>query len=149
MLLILTIEAQNADENGLAEILRETEKALSFVTDSTQNLREKNNYGTEFKEIAIIPSCMNDKFWSILGWRERKKIWGKKGEADIRLRIDYERFVKETTENKRLLFIENIIKSIEIVSEYSKGDFESDKLITDILRALKVSKEDLNKLNDA
>ena len=146
--LFLTIEAQNATENGLAKILWETTKELNFVTDRTKDLENENNYGTEFRSIAIIPSCMDDHFWSVLGWKERKLIWRKKGEADIRLRMDYERFMKETDANKRLMFIDIIVKSIQVVKERSKGDFQGDQLIKDILLALNVSKEELNQLND-
>lgn len=123
-------------DNGLAEILKETNEKLSFLTDNSLN--SQNNYGTEFNEIAIIPSCVDDDFWNALGWKERKQIWRKKGEADIRLRMDYELFIKATPQNKRLMFYDIIIKSIEIVKERSKGDFRGDELIKDILSALEV-----------
>ncbi len=147
MLLFITIEAQNADKNGLAKILNETKQTLNFVTDKSKNLEEQNNYGTEFECISIIPSCMDDHFWNALGWKERKQIWRKKREADIRLRMDYERFVNETNENKRLLFIDIIIKSIEVVRDRSKGDFKANDLIKDILSALNVSREEIKQLN--
>lgn len=147
MLLFLTIEAQHdAGENGLSEILREVDKALDFVTDKSRDLENIDNYGTEFKSIAIIPSCMNDHFWNVLGWKERKQIWRKKREADIRLRMDYERFINETPENKRLLFIDIIIKSIEVVRDRSKGDFKANDLIKDVLLALNVSEEEIQRL---
>lgn len=141
MLLILTIEAQNCTDNGLAEILKETNEKLSFLTD--KSLNSQYNYGTEFNEIAIIPSCVDDDFWNALGWKERKQIWRKKGEADIRLRMDYERFINETPKNKRLLFYDVIIKSIEVVIKRSKDDFRGEELINDILFALNVSKDEL------
>ena len=119
MRIFITIEAQNCTENGLAEIMREVDKELSFVTD--EKLEHIDNYGTEFQEIAIIPSCMDDNFWEILGWKERKQIWRKKKEADIRLRMDYYKFMKESYENKRLMFIDIIIKSIQVVQEKSKA----------------------------
>ena len=147
MRLFLTIEAQNCDENGLAKILKETTDELSFLTDSSIDLEGKNNYGTEFRSIAIIPSCMDDRFWNAFGGKERKQIWRKTGEADIRLRMDYYRFNKETPRNKRLLFIDIIIRSIKIVQERSKGDFKGDELIADILSALNVSMEEITQLN--
>ena len=147
MLLFLTTESQKeADESGLGKILNEVEKKLNFITDKTKNLENQDNYGTEFKSISIIPSCMDDHFWNALDWKERKQIWRKKGEADIRLRMDYERFISETPENKRLLFIDIIIKSIEVVHNRSKGDFRASDLIKDILLALNVSKEDIKQL---
>ena len=146
MRIFITIEAQNCTENGLAEIMREVDKELSFVTD--ENLEHSDNYGTEFQEIAIIPSCMDDNFWEILGWKERKQIWRKKKEADIRLRMDYYKFMKVSYENKRLMFIDIIIKSIQVVQEKSKGDFKGNELIKDIMKAVNVTQEQLDYLNN-
>lgn len=149
MVLFLTIEAQNATKNGLSEILSETRDKLRFLTDEKEDLENKNNYGTEFREIAIIPCCVDDEFWDALGWKERKQIWRQKHEADIRLRMDYVRFNGETAENKRLMFYDVIIKSIQEVQNRSKGDFEGKKMIEDILQALNVTKEDLIKLDES
>ena len=142
MRLNLTIEGQNCTENGLAKILKETTDKLNFLTDKTTDLENINNYGTEFKEISIIPSCMDDELWNTLCWKERKQIWRKRREADIRLRMDYNRFINETLENKRLLFIDIIIKSIQVVQEKSNGDFRGEDLIKDILLALKKETEE-------
>ena len=147
MRLFLTIEAQNCSENGLANILKNTIDKLSFLTNESEALENNNYYGTEFREIAIIPSCMDDGFWNALGWKERAKVWRKKGEADIRLRMNYERYMKETQKNQTLMFYDIIIKSIQVVQAKSKGDFRGDKLIEDILSALNVSKEELIELN--
>lgn len=146
MRLFITIEAQNCTENGLASILRDITNRLNFVTNCSEDLENKNNYGTEFKEIAIIPSCMDDEFWQATGWKERKQIWRKKGEADVRLRMDYDKFIASTPENKYLMFVDIIIKSIQVVQERSKGDFNGNKLIDDILSELDIMKERLNNL---
>jgi len=61
--------------------------------------------------------------------------------------MDYYRFVKETPENQRLMFIDIIVKSIKVVQEKSKGDFRGDELIADILKTLNVTQEQLNNLN--
>jgi len=146
--LILTIEAQNCTENGLAKILKETIEELLFLTNRNINLEKLNNYGNEFESIAIIPTCVDDNFWEILGWKERKQIWRKKKEADIRLRMDYYKFMKESYENKRLMFIDIIIKSIQVVQEKSKGDFKGNELIKDIMKAVNVTQEQLDYLNN-
>ncbi len=138
MHLFLTIEAQNANRNGLADILREVTKELSFVTDKDIGLEDVDNYGKEFKSIAIIPSCIDDDFWRALGWKERVQIWRKKGEADIRLRMDYDRFITEDDTNKKIMFVEIIIKSIRSIQSRSKGGFDGEKLIEDILIATKL-----------
>ena len=146
MRLFITIEAQNVTESGLSTIMWNVTKKLDFVTNPSKDLENANNYGTEFKELAIIPSCMDDTFWQATGWKERKQIWRKKGEADIRLRMDYDKFIASTPENKYLMFVDIIIKSIQVVQERSKGDFNGDKLITDILSELDITKEQLNNI---
>ncbi len=147
MELFLTIEAQNSSEPGLSEIMRDVKEQLSFVTDKTKGLEEINNYGDEFKSIGVIPSCISKEYLEGLGWKERKQIWRKKQEADIRLFMDYERFNTETPENKRLMYIDIIVKSIMVVQEKSKGDFKGKELINDILRVLNVTQEQLENLN--
>ena len=90
---------------------------------------------------------MSDEFWNAMGWKERKQIWRKKGEADIRLRMNYNRFIKETSKNQYLLFYDIIVKSLKVVQELSKGDFQGEALIKDILLALNISEENLKDLN--
>lgn len=145
MLLVLTIEIQS-DASRLVEILREVTNKLDFITNKDSNLENVDNYGLEFASIAVIPSCMDESFWRACGWKERKQIWRKKREADIRLRMDYDRFMRETPENQRLLFIDILISSIEEVKSRSVGDFKGEKLILDILNALEVSTEMLENL---
>lgn len=143
MKLFLTIEAQRATDIGLSDILYKTIKKLSFVTNDGSGLESSDNYGTEFRIISVIPTCVDDKFWNILGWKERTQIWRKKKEADIRLRMDYDRFVSETPENKLLMFIGIIVKSIEVVQSKSLGDFKGQALIDDILEAFDITAKQL------
>ena len=89
MRLFITIEAQNATESGLSKIFNEINKELDFVTSKDKSLESIDNYGTEFKEISIIPTCLIEEYLKILGWRERKQIWRKNREADIRLQMNY------------------------------------------------------------
>lgn len=141
MKLFISIEAERAEETGIDNIMTEVRKKLSFLSEDT------DAYGTEFSEISVIPVCVSEEMWQILGWKERKLISRKKKEADIRLRMDYNRFIRETNENKLLLFTEIIVHSILVVQKKSKGDFLGDKLIEDILNALEVTKHDLYSLN--
>ena len=144
MHLFFSLEAQDA---RLANILWDIKCQLHFVTDEEAGLEEIDNYGKEFRSIAIIPTCVSNVFWKALGWKERRFIWRKKREADIRLRINYERFIKESTENKRLMVVDIIVKSIKVVQEKSKEDFRGNELIGDILETLNVSQSQLDQLN--
>ena len=147
MELFLTIEAQNSTKIGIDKICWDIKKQLSFVTDKEAGLENVNNYGTEFRLISIIPTCVDNEFWDALGWKERKQVWYKKKEADIRLRMDYDRFIRETLENKRLMYVDIVVESIKVVQKKSKGDFRGNKLIEDILNTLNISFMQLNKLN--
>lgn len=149
MELFLTIEAQGDSADNLAKIMWDTTCQLKFVTDREAGLEDIDNYGTEFRSIAIIPTCLDDQFWEASGWKERKQIWRKKREADIRLRMDYDRFVRETPGNQRLMFIDIVVKSIQVVQEKSKGDFRGNNLIEDILKALNVTQDQLDQLNNS
>ena len=139
--LFISIEAQNSSDNGLAEILKITNKQLAPLLQKETEFSDC--YGSEFASIAIIPTCVSDDVWEILQWKERKHIWRKKRQADIRLRMDYNRFLHESEDNKFLMFVDIIVKSIQIVIEQSKGDFDGVKLINDILFMLNVSQEQL------
>ena len=147
MELILTVEGQNCMDIGLSKILSEMQRELAGVLKKN-NEESLNKYGTEFISIAIIPTCVDDGYWDALGWKERKQVWRKKREADIRLRMNYDRFIHETAENQRLLFIDIVIKSIQVIQERSKGDFRGEELIADILNALDVTQAQLAQLND-
>ncbi len=144
MELFITIETEMIGH--ISEILNKITQELAFVTNQNADLENVNNYGTEFRSIGIIPTCFSDETWELIGWKERKQIWRKKKEADIRLRMDYYQFKRSNPESKRLLFIDIIIKSLKIVQERSKGDFKGEQLINDILNALDVTQEQLDNL---
>ena len=144
MNLFITLETEIG--YPLREILNKTTQELDFITNRETDLENINNYGTEFQSIAVIPTCFSDETWEFIGWKERKQIWRKKKEADIRLRMDYYQFKRSTLENKRLLFIDVLIRSLKIVQERSKGDFKGEQLINDVLNALDVTQEQLDNL---
>lgn len=133
MRLYLTVEAQNATESKIASICYDISERLAFVTKA--GLEDVPNYGTEFRMITIIPTCVDDAFWDVLGWKERVYISRKGCEADVRLRLDYDQFINATEETKYQLFINHIILSLQRICERSKGGFACDKLIKDILEA--------------
>ncbi len=144
MELFITMEAQHDVSEPLRKILADIVCRLDFVTNKNAGLQDINNYGAEFRLISVIPTCLDNGFWNASGWKERKQIWRKKKEADIRLRMDYYKFINETSENQRLMFIGIIIKSIRTVQEKSIGDFQGEKLIEDILHALDVTNEQID-----
>ena len=103
-----------------------------------------DTYGTEFQNIGIITTILGEGLDGM--WKERKQIWRKKKEADIRLEINYEKFINANEETQILLYVKNIIDSIMVVENRKKGDFKGLKLIDDILQTLEISKEQLENL---
>ena len=51
-------------------------------------------------------------------------------------------------ENKKLMYVDIIIRSIKFLVERSKGDFRGEALIKDILEAVQVTQLQLNELNN-
>ncbi len=83
--------------------------------------------------IGIIPFSGPDKHMS--DWKERKYISWVRREADIRLRINFDTFVKSSREAQRAMVKEVIIKSLEIVKKKcaaKKLRFDIDQLLCDV-----------------
>ena len=99
-------------------------------------------YGTEFVDIGIITTILGEGLKDM--WKERRQIWRKSKSADIRLNIDYDRFVNADEQTQILLYVKNIVDSIRVVEERKKGDFKGLKLIEDILATLDLMEEQLN-----
>lgn len=141
------LSAEYEHKAGLAyyNTWKEVEEKLQFVCKENVGLEKDDTYGTEFENMGIIsvivPQDIKDH-----GWKERRLIKRKAKEADIRLYMDYDRFIKETPENQKLMYIKNILDSIDVVIERSKGDFRGEQLKQDILNALSVTMEDINSL---
>jgi hypothetical protein len=106
---------------------------------------ENNDYGSEFKYIGIIPIIIDPKSGLLEAgfFKERKLIKRKTKEADIRLRTEFDKFYAADYRKKRLLFVDNIIRSIRVIGEKSKSDFKSEELIADILKAFNISEKEL------
>ena len=121
------------------------EKKLDFICNREKDLENIDNYGTEFKLIAIITMIVTQERID-RGFKERRYISRKNKEADIRLNINRDKFFNSTSEKQRLLYIKNIIESINVVIEKSKGDFRGEDLKRDILKALDVTQEQLDNL---
>jgi hypothetical protein len=106
---------------------------------------ESNDYGSEFEFIGIIPIIIDPRrgLFEAGFFKERKLIKRKAREADIRLRTDFDKFYAADHNKKRLLLVDNIIRSIRVIGEKSKSNFSSEKLIADILQVFNIKEEDL------
>mgnify|MGYP000395649149 CR=1 FL=1 len=123
-----------------------TNSIYQVVDPVCQKLAE-NNYGSEFEIISIIPTIMEDRFLSS-EWKERRLIRYAKKDADIRLIMDYNKFVNADEKMRFLLYVKVIVDSIKVVDSKKRGDFQGNELISDVLDALKVKWEDVKDLEE-
>lgn len=112
------------------------------IEDTIKPFIEERSYGEDVTDISIISVIIKPDL-AKEGWFKERVLFKRKAkDADLRLRIDYDKFVKGNDEIKRLLLIDNIMKSIERLSVKTK-DFDSKKLQEDILSILNVTWEEL------
>lgn len=123
-----------------------TNSIYQVVDPVCQKLAE-NNYGSEFEIISIIPTIMEDRFLSS-EWKERRLIRYAKKDADIRLIMDYNKFINADEKMRFLLYVKVIVDSIKVVDSKKRGDFQGNELISDVLDALKVKWEDVKDLEE-
>ena len=90
---------------------------------------------------------MEDRFLSS-EWKERRLIRYAKKDADIRLIMDYNKFVNADEKMRFLLYVKVIVDSIKVVDSKKRGDFQGNELISDVLDALKVKWEDVKDLEE-
>ena len=92
-----------------------------------------SKYCDALDTIGIIPFSGPNKHMS--DWKERKYVSWSRREADIRLRIDFDTFVKSSRETQRDIVKEIIIKSLEIIKhkcDAKKLRFDLDDMLYDM-----------------
>ncbi len=92
-------------------------------------------YTDALDDIGIIPFCVDDDFKQEHDCRERKYVSWVRREADIRLEVYYDKFIRLDKPGRMQMCKEVIIKSIEVVSakcEKKKLRFDAAQLIADI-----------------
>ena len=146
MYIFFSAETYTPAGDLLRPIQNDVDDKLSFITQRGIGLEEVNNYGTEFKDVIIVTICIPQEDIDVGWFKERVLIKRKAHEADIRLRMDYDKFINASPELQRLMYIENIVRSIRAIQSRSKADFRGEKLIKDILKTLDVVEGDLKKI---
>ena len=101
------------------------------------NLKPMGYYCEALDEIAIIPTCVSRNYIERHGGlKERKYISWLRREADIRLYMEWESFVKLTPEAQRTQCEDVIRRSLDVVAERCERKriaFKKDELLADIL----------------
>lgn len=105
-------------------LAQEFQKKLDCLADKT--------YGEELVDIGIISIIMPEEFFEDNGYPERKLFKRKTKEADIRLRINYKKFICSSPDQRRQMYIDHIIQSLETLRHKVSKDYKFDDLINDV-----------------
>lgn len=97
------------------------------------------SYGMELERIAVISIIMRSKFYENDGYRERKHYSKKTKEADIRLRIDYGKFLTADEHLRKEIYIAHILEAIRIAGEKAGKNFDLHRLLLDVEKLLNES----------
>lgn len=94
-------------------------------------------YGDMLTNIGIISIILRDQYFEGGGYKERRYYSKKNKEADIRIKIDYNKFVRSSPEEARAMYIEHILESISIAGEKAGKGFNLEQLLCDVREVLK------------
>jgi|WetSurMetagenome_2_1015567.scaffolds.fasta_scaffold1029521_1 hypothetical protein len=121
---------------------------LSLEIEAKIKLLEANDYGSEVVDIGIIMIIIDPRrrLFEEGFFRERKLIRRKSKGADIRLRTDFDKFQAADHEGRRLLLLDNVIRSLKVITERVKKDFKGEQLISDVYQLFNIKPEDLDNL---
>lgn len=98
---------------------------------------KSNNYGDALTNIGIISILLRDQYFEGGGYKERRYYSKKNKEADIRIKMDYHKFLRANSEAARKMYIEHILESISIAGKKAGKGFDLDRLLFDVQNLLK------------
>ena len=94
------------------------------------------NYGDELTSIGIISILMREEFFVGGCYKERAYYSRKRKDADIRLRIDYQTFIKASKERQKEIYLNHIIESIRVAGMKAGKSFQTERLVEDVKELL-------------
>ena len=126
MIFFLSNEGSAPGCTFLNPLMLEFEKRLELLKDK--------NFGEELSSISIISVIMSDEY--IEGYPERKLFQRKQKSADIRLHIDFNKFVRSKPEVRRQMYVQHILDSIDTLRNKVSKDYKFDELYNDVKNIL-------------
>ena len=139
----------SSESDGRYDNFEEPLRKISNEVESViKGCIKDKDYGSEVEDFAVICIIIKfDKQMEAEGWFKERRLFKRKAkEADMRLRVDYDKFVKGDDTVKRLLLIDNVIRSVQELGKLAKKDFRAEELQEDILRVFNLSLRDLQKI---
>lgn len=133
----------------------EIHKDAGIISGILKEIRQKINadhfdmtkYSGDITEVAVIVNCFPED-WMQKGFgKPRKYISYQKGYADIRLPMNFEKFMNAEHGMKYLMVVENIFDAITVIGERcrrsGKAEFDSERMIKELVFRLNLSLEQL------
>ena len=109
---------------------------LLLIRHSTEKPLEEflknKDYGPGLKHLGLIPMIFRP---DVKLYKERRKYSAENGDADYRLKIDYNVFVNSNESEKRSLLIKNLLQAVRDIGERAKENkatFDAREMEKDI-----------------
>ncbi len=113
-------------------------EVVQMIDPLLDEVREKN-YGNALKEMGIFAIILKSESYEENCWKERKYYSSLKKVAEVRLKINYKKFVYAELEDRINMCKELVLKAFEVAIEKIQKDdaeFRGKELISDINEAL-------------
>lgn len=94
---------------------------------------QKKEYSDVINTIGIVPIIAPKDLLDEGKWKEKVYVSKAYRFADIELCINYDEFINSNSEEKKKLYIKNIIDSIKTVGKKLKKDLRAEEMINDII----------------
>lgn len=109
---------------------------LYTLSKQISNSVRKKQYSEVINTIGIVPIIAPQEILDEGMWKEKVLVSKLYQFVDVQLCINYDEFINGNSDVKRELYIKNIIDSIRAVGEKLRKNFETEKMINDILDAI-------------
>ena len=145
--IILFISSEVDCMNGVSTEMSQNFKKIyeNFRKNIQENILNKNDYGDAIGDegcIGIIMTLYSKKFLNEIiqqtgkEFKERRMYMYKDRDSDIRLRVDYEKYLAGDESTKEKLTLKNIVDSIlaldEQIKKHKDVTFKGEQLAKDI-----------------
>lgn len=106
-------------------------KILAPIAKKFNNLYDSKRYSDKIDSICIVAICTSLRLQNEGFYKERKYISYKKRYADIRLRLDYEKFLSSSDDERKAMCFNLVLEAIQIIQK-KLPDFNGNLLSKDI-----------------
>ena len=101
---------------------------------------QNRNYGPDIETIGIISIILPREYYDEGCYKERRLIRRKTKEADIRLRIDFEAFVRAKPEERFGIYADHLLNAFRVLEGRVSSSFDLPRLLSDVSEILERSR---------